>query len=38
MLNYPFIRSLSALLDNTSVLIGVSCSPQALASLGTVAS
>jgi len=25
MLNYPFIRSLSALLDNTSVLIGVSC-------------
>lgn len=25
MLNYPFIRSLSALLDNTSVLLGVSC-------------
>lgn len=25
MLNYPFIRSLSALMDNTSVLVGVSC-------------
>lgn len=25
MLNYPFIRSLSALMDNTTVLIGVSC-------------
>lgn len=34
MLNYPFIRSLSALLDNTSVLIGVSCSQQAVAAMG----
>ena len=34
MLNYPFIRSLSALLDNTSVLIGVSCSQQAVATMG----
>ena len=25
MLNYPFIRSLAALLDNTNVLIGASC-------------
>jgi len=25
MLNYPFIRSLSSLMDNTSVLVGVSC-------------
>ena len=25
MLNYPFIRSLASLLDNTNVLIGASC-------------
>ena len=36
MLNYPFIRSLSALLDNTSVLIGVSCSDKALATMGNI--
>lgn len=33
MLNYPFIRSLSALMDNTSVLVGVSC---ASASTGNI--
>lgn len=27
MLNYPFIRALSTLLDNTTLLIGLSCNP-----------